>query len=174
MKTLIYKSATLSDDGKSVTINADVVEQPFNSILTSRVTHGHLNELNVKHPRHVQSSSEAVFVKHSVHGVALLNDFLVSVAAVVEPKTSFAPLHVPSADLMTTQLVSESDVKYQWQVSDDPAPQGTFPPPVAVWSDIAGQTSKTLDKSCIKQGQWARCVSTNATGSTIGKPVHIK
>ena len=173
MKTLIFNKAILVDDGKSIVITADIVDTPFDGMLTTRVTHGHINPANMKHPRHIQSSNSALFIRHARHSVAMTNDFLVSVAAVVEPKTSFPPMIVEGKDPLSVELASESPVFYQWQVSDNAFPTGTFPPPAAVWTDIAGQVSATLDKSSVKTGQWVQCVVTNSSGKSTGKPFQI-
>lgn len=171
MKTIKNPIVTLSPDGKKVTIVCDVVWQEVNHMLTTRVSHGHLNSEHVKHPRVVQSSNTATFLK-SRHGhFSMPNEVLVAIAAAVEPRTTFAPQFKRTSKPGCVECVSETPVTYQWQISDDAFPTGTFGNvPVAVWTDIAGATSATLDENLIADKKWIRCVATNATGSTVTKP----
>lgn len=172
MKTLKNLVATL--DGTKMTIVADVVDEPFNEWLVSRVTHGYINPENQDHPRHVQSSNAAVFVRHCNNGFFIRNDDLVKIATLAEPCTSFPPKLKDGSVPPKLEFYSETPIKYQWQVSDNPLPMATAPhtpPPPAVWTDISGQVGDTLDESTVEVGKWVRCVATNMSGSTISQPV---
>lgn len=169
MKTLKSPIVKLSADGKKVTIECDVVWQEVNHMMTTRVSHGHLNPDYHKHPRVVQSSNTAVFIK-SRHGhFQIPNDVLAAIAAVIEPRTTFAPQFKKSSKPGCVDCVSELPVTYQWQISDDPAPIGTFPPPVAKWDDIPNATEKEFNTSSIADGKWIRCIATNLSGSTVSQ-----
>ena len=168
MKTLIEPQITV--DGDKITIVAKIVDQPFNGLLVTRVSHGHLNPDHPNHPRRIQSSNEAVFVESHRAKFSMPNDFVIAIATAVEPATSFAPLFKKHSVPGNVEVVSESPVSYQWQVSDNAFPTGTFPLPPAIWNDISGATNATLDESTIKPGQWIRCVTKNATGTTTSQP----
>lgn len=177
MKILTNAKTVVSTDGKSVTITAEIVDEPWNEMLVSRTTHGFLNPNHQGHPRHVQSSNAAIFCRHRGFTVALPNDVWVAIAAAIDPNTSFAPLFKPGTVPPNIETISESPVTFQWQVSENAFPQAEkqqTPPPPTVWSDIPGQTAASLDESTLKDGQWIRCVATNATGSTISKPAQYK
>jgi hypothetical protein len=172
MKTLSNPLITIT--GNKLTLTADIVDQQFNQILTTRVSHGHVHGEHHRHKRDIQSSSEAVFVKYGCHGAfALTNDFLIQCAAEVEPRTSFAPVFKEGSSPKGVAVISETSAQFQWQVSDDPTPKAVkdhTPPPPAVWTDIPGATKDSLDEAAVKKGQWVRCVAVNATGKTISQP----
>jgi|ERR1700722_9493418 len=186
MKTLQGVKTTMSADGKSVTITADIIEKDFPQFMVQRVTVGHLNPANMAHPRHIQVSGDALYIKSFGNGVALSLDSLVAIAAVIEPKTSFAPvLKKLTADSLTVQISTELNPDFQWQISDDAFPKAKIPTPrppsgtklvapPAVWTDIEGQTTATLDPSKVKKGQWVRCVASSEAGSMTSNPVQIK
>lgn len=176
MKTLTNYKITVTGD--KLTLTADIVEQQFNQILTSRVSHGHLNPDHQHHHRHIQSSSEAIFVKHMGHGFALSNDFVAALASVVEPRTAFAPIFKHSSTPNKVEVVSESPVALQWQTApaehfiESPTPH-TAPTPVT-WVDIAGETGDSIDESKVEKGHWVRCKAVNATGETTSRAVQRK
>jgi hypothetical protein len=174
MKTLSNPKTVVSKDGKSVTITADIVDQPINENIITRVTHGHVDMI-ANHMRHIQSSKAGVFVRHRGYSFVVPNDVMVSIAAAVEPATSFPPIF-HGVDKLTVH--SELPVEYQWQVSDDAFPVAVkphTPPNPAVWADLPAQTADSLSKEApVKPGQWIRLVATNATGKTISKPVRVK
>ena len=167
MKTLKNPKCELSADGKQITIVADVVDQPFNGLLVTRVSHGHLNPDHSQHPRRIQSSSEAVFCESSRGKFAMPNDVFAAIAAACEPGTTFPPHFKKSSKPGSVEVVSELPFTLQWQISDNADPHGTYPPPVAVWTDIAGADKPTLDESAIPVGKFIRCKATNAAGTTI-------
>jgi len=171
MKTLIDHKITVDSD--KITITATIAERPFAGLLTPRVTHGHMHPENMRHGRHIQSSSEAVFVKSSSGGFSISNDMLVAIAAAANPNTSFAPV-LKASEPGKVNVISESEPSFQWQVSDDAFPKGQYPAPAAVWNDIAGATSASLDESLVKINQWIRCVVKNATGTAISAPAQKK
>lgn len=169
MKTLINPVTTLSADGKQVTIICDVEDIKVNELLTTRVTHGHLNPDNQQHPRSIQSSNVAIFIRSRAASISIPNETFAAIASVVEPLTTFAPVFKKHSSGAVT-VVSELPLKFQWQVSENAFPEGTHPPPVAVWTDIAGATKPEFDFAGIKPGQWTRLVATNLSGSTTTKP----
>ena len=164
MKTLTNSKVTISDDGKTATIVADISDVKFDMVLMQRVTIGHLNPANMRHPRHVQISNEAVFVKAFGNGFAIPLDDIVAIAAAVEPKTSFAPVFKKSTSDLTVEISSELNPDFQWQASADGK----------TWNDIAGQTSKTLDPKTVSTGQLVRCVASSDAGSMASNPIKIK
>jgi len=164
MKTLTNSKVTISDDGKTATIVADISDVKFDMVLMQRVTIGHLNPANMRHPRHVQISNEAVFVKAFGNGFAIPLDDIVAIAAAVEPKTSFAPVFKKSASDLTVEISSELNPDFQWQASADGK----------TWNDIACQTSKTLDPQTVSAGQLVRCVASSDAGSMASNPIKIK
>ena len=155
----------MSEDGKKLTVVFDVAEQPFNSLLTTRVSHAYVNPLHQAHPRRFQSSNAAVFCEApagdgTTATAAILNEVLADIFAALEPKTSFVP-QLKKMDTGKVHVVSELPVTFQWQVSSD----GNQ------WTDIAGATAQNLDDAATQPGQWARLVITNKKGATITKPV---
>ena len=159
MKTITTAKATLSADGKTITAVFDVADQPFNSLLTTRVSHPYSNPLHPAHHRRIQSSNAAVFCEAPGVKAAILNDALADLFASLEPKTTFLPQLKKTAD-GTVQVISETPVTMQWQVSADGK----------TWTNIPGATSGTLDPNATKPGEWAQLVITNSTGSTVSKP----
>jgi hypothetical protein len=177
MKTLLRPKTTVSEDGKTATIVCDIADVQFSEILAQRVTVGHVNPIHMAHPRHVQISNEAIFVKAFNVGFAMPIDDIVSIASVVEPRTTFAPQFRKSTDSLTVQIASELDPDFQWEVSDDynPRPLGHKEVrAVATWAKIDGQTTKTLDPTKVKSGQWVRCIASSEAGSMASNPVQIK
>lgn len=171
MKTL--RHAEISVEGDTITIKAKIVDQPFSGILITRVTHGHLNLENTRHPRRIQSSSEAVFVEAPNAKVAIPNKFISRIAAAMEPLTSFPPKVRPESQPNAILVWSEIPATYQWQISDNPKPiadKPHTPPPPAIWTDIDGETKNTIDESKIENGKWIRCVVKNGAGTTITVP----
>ena len=165
MKTITSAEATLSADGKTLTVICDVSEQPFNSLLTTRNSHFHINPLHDAHPRRIQSSNAAIFCEaptpdHKTAKAAILNEAVAAIFAVLEPQTTFLP-QLKKMDTGAIHVISEIPVTFQWQVSDDNK----------TWMDIAGQTGANLDDAATQPGQWSRLVITNAAGSTIGPPL---
>lgn len=164
MKTIINSKSTLSADGKELTIVCQVSDQPFNSLLTTRVSHGFVNPLHQAHPRRIQSSNAAVFCEAPAGNgktakAAIMNEVLADIFAALEPLTTFPPQLKKLAD-GTVHVISETPVKFQWQKSADGK----------VWSDISGATAGTLDDAATIAGEWSRLVMTNSTGTTITKP----
>jgi hypothetical protein len=147
-------------------------------MLVTRVSHVHVNPDNVKHGRRIQSSNEAVFLE-AMGGVkvAIPNDFIAAVMAVVEPATTFPPHFTHESKPGSVKVVSEIPHNLQWQVSDhqfhipNNVTEGWKPPEPAVWDDIAGETSEVLDESKVTPGKFIRCVATNAAGKSITPPV---
>ena len=173
MKTIINPRTVVAPDGKSAVITVDIVDQPFNAMLITRVTHTHLNPTNVKHPRHIQSSSEAVFVRSRNGTAAMPNDTVIEIFAAIEPATTFAPVFKKNATPVSVAVASELPATFQWQISDYVSSAPTPPPASAKWSDIPGATNAKLDESALKDGQWVRCVASNAVGSTASQPVQF-
>ena len=171
MKTLT--DPKISVTGDQITICATIVDKPFNALLVTRVSHSYINPDNPRHPRRIQSSNEAVFLEAPGAKVAIPNEFITAVIAVVEPRSSFAPIlhhHSKPGDI---KVVSELPHTVQWQICDDPKPFSTVhdtPPPPAVWTDIPGETSEKLDESKVPTGHWVRAVLVNASGTSITIP----
>ena len=118
MKTITAAKATLSADGKTVTAVFDVSDQPFNSLLTTRVSHGFVNPLHPAHHRRIQSSNAAVFCEARGAKAAIMNEALADVFAALEPKTTFLP-QLKKTPNGTIQVISETPVTLQWQSSVD-------------------------------------------------------
>lgn len=172
MKTLTKPKITVNGD--EITIVAKIVEQPFNKLLVTRVSHGHVNPDNVRHPRRIQSSNEAVFIESPAGKFAMPNEVIAAIAAHACPESSFAPVFVAGSTPDGVKVTSETEVTYQWQVSDNPAPIADKPntsPPEAVWTDIPTATNAKLDQTLVAEKKWVRCVATNLTGKTISKPI---
>ena len=175
MKTLTDPKITVTGD--QITICATIKDLPFNGLLVTRVSHGHVNPANPSHPRRIQSSNEAVFVEAPGEKVSFPNSFVAAIAAAVAPKTTFAPILDQSSTPGDVKVISELPYTVQWQQSDDAMPKATKPdtlPPQAVWTDIAGENSEKLDESAVKVGQWIRCVLSNASGVRISNPAQKK
>ena len=162
MKTLINPQTTVSADGKTATIVVQIADVAFNALLTTRVTHGHINPINRAHPRRIQSSNQSVFLEAPGVKVAIPNETLAAIFSVIEPKTTFAPVLKKNKD-GTVSIISETPVTLQWQVSAD----------AKTWSDIAGATSATLADGLVKLGEWKRLTATNASGKFESRPVLI-
>lgn len=155
-------------DGK-LTVTADVTECAAGDYRfpVQQVSIGYLSDKNHQWPRHIQLSGEATFVKAFGNGMAINHDDLVSIAAVVEPKTSFPPVFKKRIPDYTVEIDTELDPDFQWQVSDSIDTKQS-------WKDIAGQTTKTLDKSTVPPGKWVRCVASSEAGSMTSNPVIVK
>lgn len=172
MKTLTNPQITV--EGDKVTIVCQVKDLKLNRMLVTRVSHGHINPENARHPRRIQSSSEAVFIESPSGKLAIPNMVIAAIAAHAAPETSFPPVFQSDSTPNSVKVASETPVALQWQVSDNPAPIAEKPdtaPPAAVWADIAGATGESLEENLVKPKQWIRCVATNLAGKTISKPV---
>jgi hypothetical protein len=147
---------TVIKDGKA-TITADVVEQEFR-FPCQQVTVGYLNPSNIRWPRHIQLSGEAVFVKAYGIGFAIPNEEFVKLASAIEPRTSYSPLFgkMPSPDSLTVDFNSELNPDLQWQQSADDKE----------WTNIEDATSVTLDRAKVAKGTFVRCVASSAAGAT--------
>lgn len=173
MKTLTSPQITV--DGDKITIVSTIKDLPFNNLLTTRVSHGHLHPENLRHPRRIQSSSAAVFVESPAGKIAIPNQFIAAIAAYAFPASSFTPVFKAGSNPNKVMVVSETPVTFQWQVSDNEAfvisdKPNTAPTP-AVYTDIPNATGDSLDESLVKSKQWIRCVATNLAGQTISKPI---
>ena len=172
MKTLLNPVISVAE-GK-ITIVADIQDVPFNGLLTTRVSHMHINPDNMEHHRRIQSSSECVFCEFNGGKLAIPNEVIAKIAAYAAPESSFTPKFKRGSTPKGVVIASETPVSIQWQISDDAFPMATKPdtlPPEAIWNDIPGATSEKLDDSFVKSGQWVRCVATNLAGKTITKAV---
>lgn len=176
MKSLQNPKTTISADGKKCTVEFDIAEKQFTPFLIQRVTIGHLNPANMRHPRHVQISEEAVFVKAFGNGMAFPIDDVVKIASVVEPKTSFAPVFKKTQNPLTVEIASELNPDFQWQTCGNKAapnnPKLNFPD--ENWVKIDSATSATLDPTKVKSGQWVRCWASSEAGGMASHPVLIK
>lgn len=162
MKTITQGKATLSPDGKTLTVVFDVADQPFNSLLTTRVSHGYSNPLHTKHPRRIQSSNAAVFCEAPGVKAAILNEALIDIFNGFAPDTSFVP-QLKKVDSGAINVISELPVIFQWESSADGK----------TWANIAGANSAKLDTAAIPAGTWKRLVIANAKGKTISTPTQI-
>lgn len=177
MKFLNNPKTTISADGKTATVVFNIEEKEFNKYPMQRNTVGHVNPANLAHARHLQIDENGFYVKAFGQIVAICSDALVSIASVVNPKTSFAPKFKKQIDQsFTVDVATELDPDYQWQVSENAIPMAEKPhtaPPAAVWSDIEGQSGKSLDKAKVKPGEWVRCIASSAAGSMTSNPVKV-
>lgn len=179
MKTLISPKTVVAADGKSVTITLRIEDVEFNPFFVQRQTVGHLSPNNMAHPRHIQVSHEAVFIKSYGYAMAITNDTLVEIAAIIEPKTTFKPVFKKSNEPLTVEIASELNPDFQWQESDRikpiPVEGGKGLKPIEpVWKNIEGQTTKTLDPTKVNKGQYVRCIASSQAGSMASNPVQIK
>ena len=177
MKTLCNTKTTISADGKTATITGDIVEKKFDLWAVTRTTHGYLNPKNMAHHRHIQSSHEALFVYSGQHYFGISHDDLVSIAAAIEPKTSFAPKLDKVEQDLTVHLESELNPYLQWEVGDKVTTEfkkNHFREEILNWRKIEGQTKPTLDKSTVKPGQFVRCVASSEAGSMTSNAVEVK
>ena len=160
MKIITGAKCTISADGKTITAVMDVDEQPFNSMLLTRVSHGYANPLHPAHHRRIQSSNAAVFLESTDERAAIANEALVDIFNTFAPNTTFLP-QLKKVDSGEIHVISELPVTFQWQSSTDNK----------TWADIAGATAAKLDESIIKPGDWFRLVITNAKGQSIVAPM---
>ena len=173
MITLLSPKTVVAADGKSCTVTMDIVDQPFNALLVTRVTHHHTNPDNPAHPRRIQSSSEAVFLESPKFKGAIPNETIAAIFAAIAPQSTFAPTVSQSKDGKIT-VASETPITMQWQVTDEVKPKPLIsgePRPNVIWTDILGATESVLPDDAIKPGQWKRLVVTNATGRFESRPV---
>lgn len=167
MKTLKNVKTTVSN-GK-VTMTADIVDCPEN-FRVQQQTIIYVNPANIRHPRHIQISHEAVLVKSASGGFVMYHDDLVNLATLIEPKTSYAPVFsaLTQGDQdLTVQVGSELTPDLQWQVSDDIGKS-------AVWSDVTGATGNALEKSKVKSGQFVRCKASSEAGIMFSSVTQVK
>lgn len=172
MKTL--QNVQIEEKDGRIIISGEVKDMPYSGFLTTRTTHGYVNPENMAHGRHIQSSNEAIFVRAAGCVIAIPNDVIIGIASVMEPATTFAPIFRKGSKPCCVKVISESRASIQWQISDAAFPESDKPdtkPPEAVWSDIAGAISETLDESLVPKGRWLRCVAKNTTGTTISRAV---
>jgi len=150
-------------EGNKITITAELSEKEF-QLPVQLTTIGHGVATNIHHPRHVQISNEALFVKrmHSQTkrgaAVAWLIDELVDIFVNIEPGLTDAPVFVqqPKPDLLDATVNSEIPFTLAWEQSDD------------------CKTWLTTDKSIVVPGKFYRAIATNAAGSTISNAVKLK
>jgi len=176
MKTLQNPITKISADGKKATVEFDIVEKEFTPFLVQRVTVGHLNPENMRHPRHVQISEQAVFVKGNGIGMAFPIDDVIKIASVVEPKTSFAPVFKKTTSSLTVEITSELNPDFQWEICGNvSAPNNSkINMPDGKWIKIEGATSASLDPAKVKSGQWVRCWASSEAGGMASNPTLIK
>ena len=168
MRKLI-NTKTVVADGKA-TITGDVVDAaPADFVYpVQHTTVGYLHPTNPRQPRHVQISSQGVFVKRREHGGMIPLEDLASIMLAIEPKTAGIPfirVH-PTPQSLIVNATSQIDCTYQWKMSDTPDPKGK-------WSDIAGQTTVKLERTDALKGKWVSCVVTNGSGAIASKPIQI-
>ena len=163
-KTLSNPQSKVSEDGKSITITADLTDAEYSMILAQRVTIGHFNPKNMNHVRHVQISNEAMFVKAYWKGVAFDADALVAIATAIEPKTSFAPVFDKSDDPTKAIVISELPVTLAWETCTDKSVKIN-----SQWVVISGETSSMV-KATLPKGIWLRCRATNEAGTNCSLP----
>ena len=176
MKSLQNPVTKVSADGKKCTVEFDIIEKDFTQFLVQRVTVGHLSKENMRHPRQVQISEEAVFVKAFGNGMAFPIDDVIKIASVVEPKTSFAPVFKKTENPLTVQIASELNPDFQWEICGNvQAPNNVkINRPDEKWIKIDGATSASLDPSKVKSNQWVRCIASSEAGSMASNPTLIK
>jgi hypothetical protein len=160
MKCITNLKATVSD-GK-ITITGDVVEREFR-FPSQQVTVPFVGNKNPHWAIHAQMSQEALFIKHLAAGVAIpLQEWIDSVANLVEPKLSYPPAIRKNANL-TVEFVSDLEMSIQWQSSEDDIH----------WADVPGETSSTLNLKGLS-GKWVRCRGFSAAGETFTPAQKLK
>ena len=164
MKTFANKKITVT--GNKFTMTADIVEKDYSAFPVQQQTIVHMAKNNVRHHRHIQISMVAAFVKTPGKkiGFALENQDLVNLATQVEPLLSYAPVAANKLDkTLTVKIHSELTPDLQWQTSAD----GT------TWTDVAGQTTNTLDKATVKAGSQVRLKASSNAGEMFTNAVTI-
>ena len=152
-------------EGSKVIIEAELSEKTF-AQRVQQVTIPFFNAKNIQWPRHCQISQEAFFVKAFGSGVGILLSDLVSLAALLEPKTTFPPQVGDLDNNLKVEINSEISPFIQWQVSDNIDNR-------ADWNDIEGATGLELDKSKVKVGQFVRVIARSEAGEMISRPAIV-
>lgn len=164
MKCLSNFKTTIS--GNKVFIEANITEANFGQRV-QQVTVGYYNPDNLAWPRHCQLSHEAFFIKAFGFGVGVKLDDLISLAAVIEPRTTFPPkLNKQLDKSLKLELCSELSPSLQWQVSDNIDAR-------ADWQDVPGATGIELDKSKVKVGQFVRVVAKSEAGQIVSNAATV-
>lgn len=163
---IITKCKTIVD-GNKITITAELSEKDF-VLPVQLVTIGHGVSTNLHHPRHVQISNEALFVKRMPRAdlkrkgsaIGWLIDELVDVFVAIDPNLTDAPqfLEHPKENDLSVVINSEIEFTEKWEQSDDGKD----------WVEF------DKDKNGTIPGKLYRCIATNAAGSTISNPVMLK
>jgi hypothetical protein len=154
--------------GNKITITGDIIDVAPGEFKfpAQQVTIGY--ETIGRHRRHVQISSDAVFVKTPDAIAAIPLNELIAISSAIEPKTSPKPWFskMPTTGALTVEFSSEIEPSLQWKWSDKPDPSGK-------WSDIAGATTATLIKTPDLNGKWVACVAFSEAGATSTQPIQI-
>lgn len=169
MKRLSNVKATVTGD--RITICADIVETPFWRMPVERTIDRAINVPDANQPRqhhyHIQVSQDIYSVKTpGKHcGLAISHDDMLAIAKMVDPRICHAPVLKSqiNSTTLTADIGSELTPDLQWEVCSDGK----------TWTAIEGQTTKTLDKSTVKQGQFVRLVAKSEAGTMTSNPIKI-
>lgn len=131
-----------------------------------QVTISFSNSENRNWIRHVQISTEGIFVKSLGNGFVLPHEEFMKVSSVCEPKTTYPP-KLKSKPSLTVEFSSELKLTLQWEASD------SLEAGKQKWTPIEGQTSATLDPSKVSKGQFVRCIGKNDAGTFQTPPIPI-
>jgi len=177
MKNISNPKIKVSADGKTATITVDIKEIDFDRNFVQRVTVGHVHPDNMAWPRHAQISHDAFFLTAFGNGMNITIEDFAKIAAAIEPKSTYPPKFNNSNDPLTVEIASELSPDFQWEVADKETieiEKNRHREQLAEWKPISGATSKTLDKSLVKSGQFVRCIASSEAGKMASNPVQIK
>ena len=163
MKTITNIKSTYSIESGKITMTADVVDKPY-GFPVQQVTIGNMVATNPRIPRHVQISPEALFVKRfGADNVAFDLNELVDVALAVDRKLGDAPVIQiqPTPESLKVAVITETEPRYQWQVSDDGKS----------WSDVP---AANFDSFTGESGKFYQCVIVNSSGRTVSNMTKAK
>ncbi|MDE2097609.1 MAG: hypothetical protein KGL39_10210 [Patescibacteria group bacterium] len=174
MKQLSNPKVAMSTDGKQATVVFDVADTVFDRRFVQQVTVGHINPSNPAWSRHAQLSHDSVFLTAYGDGISIKIDDLAVIASKIEPKSTYPPKFTKT-NALSVEVSSELNPDFQWEVGDfvkgvEIRPK-VFQDQIHNWRKIDGATSKTLDKSLVKSGQFVRCVASSAAGSMTSNPI---
>ena len=168
MKKLVNVKASI--EGGKLTVTADIAEaQPHEfQFPAQQQSVGYLHPNHLRHPRHVQISGEAVFVKAQAGSFSFLLDDFVAISGLVEPKTLPPPSFktLPSPTNLTAELSPDLEAGIQWKWANSANHQDK-------WTNIEGATTLTLTLTPELKGKWVSCVAENESGAIATPPVLI-
>lgn len=158
MKTFANIKYTIT--GNKITLTADIVDKDFSRYPAQHQTIVHTASGNRRHRRHFHLSEAGAIIRTPGKnlGFVFQKQDMVDLATAIEPRLSYAPVAAPIGKDLTANISSELTPDLQWQASADGG---------RTWTDIAGQTTKTLDRATVKAGQQVRLKASSEAGTMI-------